>query len=139
MSDEARVGLEAVEDKAIEKEDWEHVGSVLVALRQKPDEEQVKSMIAKHIHALIRKHKVQDYKILLLLDDRDQISTWHSDRIYQGANEDEVRKNILLLIHSRGGSIEPAYLISKTCKRLSKDRFVVGIPRASLNNPAHLA
>jgi hypothetical protein len=34
-----------------------------------------------------------------------------------------------LIIHSRGGHVEPAYLISKTCKRLSKNKFIVAVPR----------
>jgi Serine dehydrogenase proteinase len=32
-------------------------------------------------------------------------------------------------LHSRGGSIEPAYLISKTLKRLSAKKFAVAVPR----------
>lgn len=111
------------------EEDWSHTGSVIIALRKNPDEDQVKGMISKHVHALAKKHGVSNYHILLLLDERDQISTWHADRIYQGANEAGAKKNIFLLIYSRGGSVEPAYLISKTCKRLSKDKFIVGVPR----------
>jgi hypothetical protein len=34
-----------------------------------------------------------------------------------------------MIIQSKGGSIEPAYLISKTCKRLAKSKFNVVIPR----------
>ena len=34
-----------------------------------------------------------------------------------------------MIINSGGGQIEPAYLISKTCKRLSKTKFNVSIPR----------
>ncbi|KTC95509.1 Serine dehydrogenase proteinase [Legionella feeleii] len=42
---------------------------------------------------------------------------------------DKKDKNILLIINSDGGRIEPAYLISKICKEKSKDKFIVSIPR----------
>lgn len=35
----------------------------------------------------------------------------------------------MLIIHSGGGQIEPAYLLSKSCKKLSNSKFVVAIPR----------
>jgi len=35
----------------------------------------------------------------------------------------------LLVISSGGGKIEPAYLISKTCKKLKKNKFCVSVPR----------
>lgn len=34
-----------------------------------------------------------------------------------------------MVLVSDGGKIEPAYLISKTCKRLTKSKFVVSVPR----------
>jgi membrane-bound ClpP family serine protease len=36
---------------------------------------------------------------------------------------------VLLVLLSRGGSIEPAYQISKLCKTFTKGRFVVVVPR----------
>lgn len=50
-----------------------------------------------------------------------------TDSIYAAIPENNT-KPILLIIHSGGGSIEPAYLISKTCKENSS-KFVVAIPR----------
>ncbi len=93
------------------------------------DAEKLKAPLAKHVRALAKKHSVNDYAVLLLIDESDNISEWHSNRIYQAASSVSANKDILLLIQSRGGKIEPAYLISKTCKRLSKNKFVVAIPR----------
>lgn len=50
-----------------------------------------------------------------------------TDKIYAAIPEKNV-KPILLIIHSKGGEVEPAYLISKTCKENSP-KFVVAIPR----------
>jgi hypothetical protein len=49
------------------------------------------------------------------------------DKIYEAVPTDK-SKNILLILHSKGGQIEPAYLISKTCKENSA-KFNVVIPR----------
>ena len=50
-----------------------------------------------------------------------------TDKIY-AAIPAENKKPILLIIHSKGGEIEPAYLISKTCKEKAPN-FIVAVPR----------
>jgi hypothetical protein len=87
-----------------------------------------KALIA-HVDALLKKHTLEDYAFLLLFDDNDEIMEWHSNRIYRAASANASKKDILLLIHSKGGRIEPAYLISKTCQRRSKNKFIVAVPR----------
>ncbi|BBZ96740.1 hypothetical protein BRDID11004_23510 [Bradyrhizobium diazoefficiens] len=39
------------------------------------------------------------------------------------------REDILLVIDSLGGSVEPAYLIGKTLKRLAAKKFAAAVPR----------
>lgn len=107
--------------------DWAEVSNIVSALKPDLDDDAVKGLIASHIEALAAKHKVQNYKVLMLYDERDEITAWHADRIYTAASERN--GNIFLFMHSRGGRVEPAYLISKTCQRLSANKFVVAVPR----------
>jgi ATP-dependent protease ClpP protease subunit len=53
----------------------------------------------------------------------------NSNRIYRAASAAGKETPILLVLHSQGGRIEPGYLISKSCKRLAKDKFVIAVPR----------
>jgi hypothetical protein len=127
MSEEdPKAPTQPAEDTAITVDPSE-IGSVMTAVRKGADDE-IEMALSAHINALAVKHGVQDYKILFLFDEHDEISNWHANRIYSAANNGE-QKNIFLLIQSSGGSIEPAYLISKTCARLAKEKFVVGVPR----------
>jgi hypothetical protein len=70
-----------------------------------------------------------DYNVLLFLDQVNSIGEDHADRIYNAVSSFTNRGNILLIIGSKGGEIEPAYLISKNCRSSSVDRFVVSVPR----------
>jgi len=109
------------------KVDVADVSYVIQAVRRGDDNE-IKKVLSEHILALAEKHAVGGYKIVLLFDEKDEISNWHSNRIYTAASNGE-KKDILLIIQSPGGSIEPAYLISKTCIRLAAQKFVVAVPR----------
>ena len=93
-----------------------------------PDD-RIKSIISSHIHKLIKDYSLDKYEVLFLYDDIKSISSFHSNKIYQAAKDLNKEKDILMIIQSAGGNIEPAYLISKTCKRLSKSKFNVVIPR----------
>lgn len=89
----------------------------------------ISELVASRVAELAKKHKVNKYTVLLLFDPKNSISSYHSNRIYQALSEPENKEDILMLIESEGGEIEPAYLISKTCKRLAKEKFVVTVPR----------
>lgn len=123
------------ESAAMKQEDHEgsnidptEVAYFVQAVVKKRDDEEIQRLVAEHIGALVAKHKLDNYKIILLFDENDAISSWHSNRIYTAATSDP-QKDILLLIQSTGGSIEPAYLISKTCRRQAKEKFVAVVPR----------
>lgn len=98
------------------------------AVVKKHEDKEIQRLVAEHISALVNKYKLENYKIVLLFDENDAISSWHSNRVYSAATS-QPQKDILLLIQSTGGSIEPAYLISKTCRRQAKDKFVAVVPR----------
>ena len=93
-----------------------------------PDEK-IKSLISDYLEKMLKDSGITGYEVIFLYDDNNSISTFHSNRIYQAAKDLDKKKNILMVIQSGGGQIEPAYLISKTCKRLSKSKFNVAIPR----------
>lgn len=72
---------------------------------------------------------------LLFLWTTESLSRGHLDAIYHSLREGNCnaegapQKPVLLFIKNKGGSIEPAYKISKICNQLSKDKFVVAVPR----------
>lgn len=105
-------------------------GPDLVELIRKADDETlIKSELAKHILKIQQENKLSQYELILLYDETSSITSYHSNRIYEAASRNNCKKDILLLLHSSGGRIEPGYLISKTCKRLAKSKFVVAVPR----------
>lgn len=93
-----------------------------------PDEK-IKSLISDHLKKMVDDFGLSDCEVIFLYDDENSINTFHSNRIYQAVKDVDKKKNILMVLNSVGGQIEPAYLISKTCKRLAKAKFNVTIPR----------
>lgn len=96
---------------------------------------QIESRLAEELREVIREFasELRPFCFLSLYDPIDTIDSWESDRIYtalQYANPNH-DKDVFLLLLSRGGQIEPAYQISKVCRSFSKEKFVVGIPRAA--------
>lgn len=71
----------------------------------------------------------EKYNVVFLYDERGSITSNTADSIYRSVSKVKDEKDILLIIHSPGGQVEPAYLISKCCKELSKKNFIVVVPR----------
>ncbi len=71
------------------------------------------------------------YCCLALLEPENSIDSVDLDGVYSALAEQNSnrRKDVLLIIVSRGGNIEPAYQISKLCKSFARERFVVVVPR----------
>jgi hypothetical protein len=101
----------------------------LFRLVRDEDNESIRSLLGMHLEQLVATHGLTDYTVLILFDEHDPISSYHSNKIYEAASSGSAAKDILLILHSGGGGIEPAYLISKTCKRLALNKFVVVVPR----------
>ncbi len=71
------------------------------------------------------------YCVVTLLDAEGSIGVFEADQTYtflRTENGDR-KRDVLLILHSSGGSIEPAYQIAKLCKAFSRERFVVAVPR----------
>lgn len=102
-------------------------------------EDELKVAVAKHLQKLVLDHGVQDYLVIYLFDSERSIGSSHANDLYEAAAEGKKAKDILLIIQSDGGRIEPAYLASKTCKRLAKDRFLAVVPRRAKSAATLLA
>lgn len=113
--------------------------ATLFSLIRAGDDEGVKKFIVKKLSDLVVKHGLENYKIVFLFDDVDSITDYHSDQIYKAISKTPNSQDILLIVQSRGGRVEPAYLISKTCKKLAKDKFIVAIPRKAKSAATLLA
>jgi hypothetical protein len=93
------------------------------------NQDEIKASIAEEIRRILKKHGIENYLTLMLFDPDMSIADTDLNRLYEAASANEKKKNILLILHSNGGNIEPAYLISKALKALSKEHFAVAVPR----------
>jgi len=114
------------DEKTYDLHNW---GDVVALFRDELNDEQIKSHVAKHIESLISQSRMDKYRVVFLFDDWHSISPYHSNQIYKAVSDLNKKSDIMLVLQSGGGKIEPAYLVSKTCKRLCKGKFVVAIPR----------
>lgn len=90
----------------------------------------IKKHFSEFVENFIKDNSLDDsYELIFLFDKYEAIQNTHSNNIYKAITQKPFEKNILMFLLSDGGKIEPAYLISKACKRLSNEKFVVLIPR----------
>lgn len=92
------------------------------------DEGLIQKGITRYIQKTAEKYEVGNFFWVFLYDESGSISSYHSGRIYRKIKEANEKK-IAMFLTSPGGSIEPAYLISKICKSQSKNNFIVVVPR----------
>ncbi len=108
--------------------------NIIQAIRNYKDEnlilkETLKEAIGKHLQKIILSSEVgRKYKTIFLYDSYGSIAEYDLNKIKSSFKNIKGKKNIMLIIHSGGGSIEPAYFISKQCKEHS-NKFIVVIPR----------
>lgn len=88
--------------------------------------------IAEDIQSFINESSIAErYNFLFLYDEQSRISERTSNKLYGAASSDfrDRTKPTLLLLHTRGGSVVPAYLISRYLKVSSGPGFIVSVPR----------
>ncbi|HXU37927.1 MAG TPA: hypothetical protein VN937_16305 [Blastocatellia bacterium] len=94
---------------------------------------EIRARFSRELNAAVQIHEavLSSYCCLALLEAEDNIDSFEADRIYKALSETNSGrdKDVLLIILSGGGSIEPAYQISKICKSFAKNRFIAVIPR----------
>jgi hypothetical protein len=79
-----------------------------------------------------------DYQVIYLWDTQNQITDYTADRLYASLRS-FARKKLLLILHSHGGQIEPAYLMSRFCKERAGKHFLVAVPRRAKSAATLLA
>jgi hypothetical protein len=93
----------------------------------------IKARFSRELSIVIQNHQpvIDAYCCLILFEPDDSIDSFEADRIYTALSERNAdsSKDVLLIILSGGGSIEPAYQISKICKSHARSRFIVAVPR----------
>lgn len=97
-------------------------------------ESEIKARFAQETQQILSEYSGEqhaNYCFLALLDPDSSIGPYDLDQIYRALTELNANhdKDVFLMLLSRGGSIEPAYQISKLCKSFAKQRFVVAVPR----------
>jgi Serine dehydrogenase proteinase len=91
----------------------------------------IRDRFAGDIAEILKKHGMERYCPLALLEPEDSIDSYDLDQIFEALSQlnPDRSKDVLLVLLSRGGSIEPAYQISKLCKNFARERFIAVIPR----------
>lgn len=108
--------------------DCDKISDLVTLVYETKEVNTITSVVSNHITIIFKRHPVaQNYLTLFLYDENNSITEKVTDKIYNAIPTNNT-KPILLIIHSKGGEVEPAYLISKTCKENSS-KFVVAIPR----------
>lgn len=109
--------------------DLSNRGELFALIKDEQDDSEITKHLGNHLQKMVEKHGLTKYRVVILHDTYFSIGQWHSNRIYNAISDVSKKSDILMILVSDGGKIEPAYLISKACKRLSKSKFVVAIPR----------
>ena len=122
----AEVAIEETSEET--KYDFSSTESHFAAFKDPMSEDSLKALICEYLQKLISDAGLEDYETIVIFDD-DSLTSFHANRVYDAVKDLNSSKDILVIINSGGGEIGPAYLMSKTCKRLCKDKFVVSIPR----------
>lgn len=88
---------------------------------------------------VLQEHEIaREYNILLLYDEGSLVRS-DADNIYRAIRLFPESRDVLLLLHSTGGDVGSAYLISQLCREHAKDRFSVVIPRRAKSAATLLA
>jgi membrane-bound ClpP family serine protease len=99
------------------------------------NDSQIGERLGKEIEELASKllPNRSEYCLLGIYEPHEGIESWDSTRIYSAMQilNPGRDKNVLLLLGSGGGRIEPAYQVSKICQQYARERFVVVVPRAA--------
>jgi membrane-bound ClpP family serine protease len=101
-----------------------------VFLRSAKDQD-IKVRFAGELAEILASGGMDKYCVVLLLEPDNFIDSTDLDHVFSALSESnpDRQKDVLLILLSRGGSIEPAYQISKLCKSFAAERFVVAVPR----------
>lgn len=86
------------------------------------------AMIEKEISEIVKEHDVLDKFEVMFIYDHAPLNRTHASAMYQGLSICKRNKDVLVVLKSVGGKVEPAYLMSKLCNRFKKNKFFVVVP-----------
>lgn len=103
---------------------------VNLLVKYKDNESEIRTRFKNYLAKFIADEEIaKNYRVIFLYDSFGSIVDYDLNKIYESISDlSGTKTKILLIIHSNGGSIEPAYLISKICKEIA-GKFIVTIPR----------
>lgn len=87
--------------------------------------------LSSEILDILKAHGLEPDCCLAILEPQDSIDSFDLDQIFTALNEGnpDRSKRVVLFVISAGGSIEPAYQISKLCKSFARAQFIVVVTR----------
>jgi hypothetical protein len=119
-----KVNTTRKDDKEVNLSNWDDLFELV---KNTTDIQKIKEQCILHIKKLIEEARLPNYQIQFLYDE-DSITEFTQNRLYSSFGKLDSSKDLLLVIDSRGGEIEPAYFISKAAKKFSQ-KFIVVVPR----------
>jgi membrane-bound ClpP family serine protease len=108
------------------------IDSIFVAFGPEGTEDQkneAKAKVRRYLAQIVEKHEVAaQYNIILLYDEMKMVQG-DADSIYASVTKFPEKKPILLVLHSSGGNVGPAYLIGKLLNEYSGSNLEIVVPR----------
>jgi len=102
--------------------------TITMLIKEGVEGKNLSELIEHEVRAIIDSHSaLEEYEVVFLYD-HTLINRTHASAVYQRLLDCDSDKNVLLVLKSPGGQVEPAYLISKLCRRKSKNKFLVCVP-----------
>jgi ClpP class serine protease len=91
----------------------------------------IKERLSMEISDILKQQGLEHDCCLAILEPRDSIDSFDLDQIFTALTEINPHrsKRVVLFVISAGGSVEPAYQISKLCKSFALGKFIVVVPR----------
>lgn len=110
----------------------QEVFSDLIAAIRSEDytDDTTKELVREYLQPALNEHKTitDKYNILVFYEEHTLVRS-DADKLYRSITSVDKKKPTLLIVHSMGGRIEPAYLMSKLCREYTDDHFHVAVPR----------
>ncbi|MCJ7588693.1 MAG: hypothetical protein MUQ00_12450 [Candidatus Aminicenantes bacterium] len=108
------------------------ITSILAGFGPEGTDEQkntAKGNIRRYLEQQIEKHPVASQYNMMFLYDETKLVKGDADSIYAAVTKFQETKPILLILHSIGGLVEPAYLIGKLLYEYSGGKLEIVVPR----------
>ena len=125
----SKIDVPAEKEKITQRKLIEEIFKALKDEASEEDKKQGKETIRNYLQQTIDSYEIsKDYNIVFLYDEGRMIES-DTDSIYTAVTSFLEKKPVLLVLHSTGGYIEPAYLIGKLLHEYSEGKLNIVVPR----------